>query len=190
MSYFQGNPPYPDSWSPFGVSGTEKLRPGAAQTRGFRNRLASASTAGPDPLGRSRVSGYWEPRASVDQEPRITGYSGPTFVVTGTDSRGFRNQALEKRQIFQVLKRLSTPLNALTSFSNRLSLNAAAAEATGKAPPLGGFAPAGSYGPSGLRPRFALPPGIPKQPKPGLRPRALRSPFQSSPASGGFMTSP
>ena len=30
------------------------------------------------------------------------------------------------------------------------------------APPLGGYAPAGSYGPSALRPRFALPPGTPQ----------------------------
>ena len=103
----------------------------------------------------------------------------PTHVVSPTASQKILN-------IDSHLQTLSTGVTRARVL-NLLFYLTSAPQAT---PPLGGYAPAGSYGPSGLRPRFALPPGIPKQPKPGLRPRALRSPFQSSPASGGFITSP
>lgn len=68
-----------------------------------------------------RRSGYWEPQCSGDQEPRLTVYSEPPFVVTGTHARGFRNRRLRKTEKFQRLADLSTALNALTSFYNRIS---------------------------------------------------------------------
>lgn len=139
---------------------------GAQHPRGFRNRQAAGRRQTPARSSRWLVSGYWEPTLSGDQELRITGYSGPQFVVTGTDSRGFRNHSAEFLAIFQDLSKLSTALNALTSFSNRISFNAAAAETSGKTPPLGGFAPAGS-----LR-RFAA------------TPRALTRPPTRHPPSG------
>lgn len=115
-------------------------------------------------------TGYLEPLQSGDQELRLTVYSEPRFVVTGTDSRGFRNPPPEKAVKFQYLAGLSTALNALTSFYNRISSNAAVAETQAKTPPLGGFAPAGS-----LR-RFAA------------TPRALTRPPTRHPPSGVGLT--
>ncbi len=104
-------------------------------------------------------TGYWEPLQSGDQELRLTVYSEPPFVVTGTDSRGFRNRQRRKALRFQYLAGLSTALNALTSFSNRISSNAAVAETQAKtaaswglrprrlASPLRGYAP-GANAPS------------------------------------------
>ena len=56
------------------------------------------------------------------------------------------------------------------------------AQLEGTPPPLGGFAPAGSSGPqAALRPRFALPPGIPQ----GLAaPRPSASPQIEAPEGG------
>lgn len=51
---------------------------------------------------------------------------------------------------------------------------------------LGGKPPAGSSGPSALRPRFALPPGIPR----GYAPRAPRSPHQIDAPKGGLPKPP
>ena len=144
MSNYLGNPPYRLEGRVSGFQEPGRSGCGARDPRGFRNRQAPGRRQTRARSSRGLLSGYWEPPLSGDQELRITGYSGPVFVVTGTDSRGFRNRAIENRLIFQALNQLSTALNALTSFSNRLSLNAAAAETSGKTPPLGGFAPAGS----------------------------------------------
>jgi len=112
-----------------GIRNRSTSRGGWRRARGFRNHPPS---------------GYWEPQGSGDREPRLTVYSEPPFVVTGTHARGFRNQRLRKAAKFQRLADLSTTLNALTSFYNRISSNAAAAKTTPTTPPLGGFAPAGS----------------------------------------------
>lgn len=164
MSHSLGNPPFPlerpsSGFQEPGSAGLERFKLGVLGTAWGRDRDCS-----PDSHGGPSVSGYWEPPASVEQEPRITGYSGPAFVVTGTDSRGFRNRTFEKRQSFQVLRRLSTALNALTSFSNRISLNAAEAETSGKTPPLGGFAPAGSLRRYAATPRALARPPHPASP--------------------------
>lgn len=160
MSLYPGNPPLRRDRAGSGFQEPSDAGPQAWSARGFRNRTDPSRG---DPLrafSQATVSGYWEPNRTGDQEPRITGYSGPRFVVTGTDSRGFRNRRPEIPLCFQSLGGLSTTLNALTSFYNRISLNAAAAKTPGKTPPLGGFAPAGSS--ASLRPRYALPPGIPQ----------------------------
>lgn len=115
--------------SPVGVLGTADRSLGAGQASGYQEPLPS---------------GFWEPLVSGYREPRLTVFSEPPFVVTGTDSRGFRNRPGQKPVKFQSLASLSTALNALTSLSNRISSNAAVAETKTKTPPLGGFAPAGS----------------------------------------------
>ena len=144
MSLYTGNPPFRRDCAGSGFQEPCDAGPQGWSSRGFRNRT-DPSCGGPlRTFSQATGSGYWEPHRTGDQEPRITGYSGPRFVVTGTNSRGFRNRRSENPLCFQSLGGLSTPLNALTSFYNRVSLNAAAAETTGKAPPLGGFAPAGS----------------------------------------------
>ena len=142
---------------------------GTGRRAGAIGSLGVLGTAGLGVSG-TTPSGYWEPQGSGDQEPRLTVYSEPPFVVTGTHARGFRNRRLRKAEKFPCLADLSTALNALTSFYNRISSNAAAAETTPKTPPLGGFAPAGS-----LR-RFAA------------TPRALTRPPTRHPPSGVGLT--
>ena len=166
-------------WEPVALATLVARLGGLGTARDGPRRLEGSGFQEPGASGFSAFRGG-EPgasmRLSVDREPQLTVYSEPIFGVLGTESRGFRNRRARKAQNFQRLRDLSTALNPLTSFYNRVSLNAVAAETSPKTPPRGGFAPAGSLRRFAATPRALTRPPTRHPPiGVGLRPTSYSS---------------
>lgn len=140
VSWFQEPARIPHGGFSIVVSGTASLGPRPTEGSWYQE-------PGPSWFQEPGLSWFQEPASTWFQEPGAAWFQEPIFVVSGTKARSNRNRPTEIREPRQHPARLYTPLNGLTSLSNRLSSNAAQAAK-----------PCQDTASWGLRPRRLAPP--------------------------------